>query len=256
MRSRLAFTLIELLVVIAIISLLVSILLPSLNRAKSLARTVMCVSNVRTINIALTIYVEENTYYPPLQGTTIYPPTGEITTTPWFYLLYEQMPGLAGHSAGVNADSNFLTCPEAPEWLSTWGHDAAYGYNFKSFAAGRGLPNQSVWPGNYTDLAKVTADDVPRPADKFFTGDGAFGHYSPTFNVTHGDWLDSPSVAHPTPLAQQQSTATQRHNGWTVANMGYADGHAATDGRALFDGSKEGNLWNYDNWALGDAWAW
>lgn len=54
-----AFTLIELLVVIAIISLLVSILLPSLSRAKMLARRVVCQSNLRIMSLALTMYEQE-----------------------------------------------------------------------------------------------------------------------------------------------------------------------------------------------------
>ena len=56
---------IELLVVIAIIALLVSILLPSLNRAKELARRVICMSRERNIGIAAITYAGDNdTYFP------------------------------------------------------------------------------------------------------------------------------------------------------------------------------------------------
>ncbi|MBN1553361.1 MAG: prepilin-type N-terminal cleavage/methylation domain-containing protein [Phycisphaerae bacterium] len=54
-----AFTLIELLVVIAIISLLVSILVPSLRQAKELAREVTCLSNARNIGVVLQFYAQD-----------------------------------------------------------------------------------------------------------------------------------------------------------------------------------------------------
>ena len=57
--QRLAFTLIELLVVIAILSLLVSILIPSLNRAKFLAKNVICQSNLHQIGLALVTYTAD-----------------------------------------------------------------------------------------------------------------------------------------------------------------------------------------------------
>ena len=63
------FTLIELLVVIAIISLLVAILIPSLKRAKELARRSACASNLHQAHLALLVYAADNkAYYPMAHG--------------------------------------------------------------------------------------------------------------------------------------------------------------------------------------------
>lgn len=58
-RARSAFTLIELLVVIAIIGLLVSILLPSLSKAREQAKTIVCLNNIRAMSTAVLTYSAE-----------------------------------------------------------------------------------------------------------------------------------------------------------------------------------------------------
>lgn len=56
MRRKKGFTLIELLVVIAIIALLVSILMPSLSKARELAKRAVCSTNQKGIGTAMALY--------------------------------------------------------------------------------------------------------------------------------------------------------------------------------------------------------
>jgi len=64
--AKQAFTLIELLVVIAIIAILITIVTPSLARAKRRAESVYCQSNLRQIMLAAVVYTENNNGFFPI----------------------------------------------------------------------------------------------------------------------------------------------------------------------------------------------
>ena len=59
-KRKLGFTLIELLVVIAIIALLISILLPSLSRARELSKRLVCAANLKGIGTSCKLYANDN----------------------------------------------------------------------------------------------------------------------------------------------------------------------------------------------------
>ena len=65
MRRTKGFTLVELLVVVAIIAVLASLLLPSLGRARELARQATCMANLKSTSSAIETYKADNKSRPP-----------------------------------------------------------------------------------------------------------------------------------------------------------------------------------------------
>ena len=107
-----AFTLIELLVVISIISLLISILLPALGKAKASARLMACTSNLRQQSIAFATYGNSyNQKIPNGWGRHL-----DLKNTGWWAALYTdtKIKDYYGCPAGTDVTEVKVSYPDAP----------------------------------------------------------------------------------------------------------------------------------------------
>ena len=131
-------------------SLLVSILLPSLSQTKSLAKQTVCLHNLHGIGLATQIYVSEYEQYPPAwQGSECR----------WMDLLKPFM----------SKKSSIYRCPSDPEQIAvTWDPEIilSYGINCFRFAD----RTHCFWYG-------VRAGDVRRPGGTILFADCTPGKY-------------------------------------------------------------------------------
>lgn len=143
MDKRNGFAMIELLVVISIVTLLLSILLPSLERSRSLARRVVCSSNVKQLIIANELYAMNwnDAYVPVVDGSILNKrrPT-DADPAPYAWVSNSQFRGYMAFDektndnlGGMTVLPRTLSCPEdrlvKEDRVSAYGTLASYGYN-------------------------------------------------------------------------------------------------------------------------------
>ena len=110
------FTLIELLVVVAIIALLVSILLPSLERAHAQAKVAPCAANLHQLGMGLTMYTQDHRERLP----HIYAPAGQApffggdSGDRWFNLVSPYMGPYETPQDGFG--ENYMRCPQMAQF--------------------------------------------------------------------------------------------------------------------------------------------
>lgn len=237
---RNGFTLIELLVVISIIALLVSILLPSLARARALARKTVCLANLRRLAMGGHFYVEGDGVFPPVRMK--YNPDGSAYVNDfgrskprWQWFMVDGVgPAIApdpyekpfGDGETTTMTNDYFLCPSLTDKHERDIRNGAYGYNYQYLGDSR-----SVSGGKYTNFP-VKESRVRTPAKMIFLGDSRGG------DVPHGKHsytLDPPMLAASRGVTKFGPTAGKdgpighspvedRHA--KLGNVSFVDGHA------------------------------
>ena len=229
------FTLVELLVVISIIALLLAVLMPSLNRARQQAQSMVCKANLRTIGQVELLYATANDGY--LVATR-----GDRPGNSGFYWA-AQLWALF-HSTEIPLSSDRGAKPiKKPDWLccsaeknfsdngrhnlSTWG-DVFLGYNFwlANICYTRNSTGQAWIQGNNNPPhAKIIK--MKRPSDAVANADGHYIHF-PGHRIYTDKYDANGDIQEPYGSGLGFLCVKYRHKGGNGLNILLWDGHVGS----------------------------
>ncbi len=177
----LGFTLVELLVVIAIIALLLSILMPSLAKARSMAMRLKCAHNLKQINLAVNMYLNGNEdTYPCAQDPL---PAGYGATElaeVWLWMGRGWRSFLEPYlSTKVSkANPSVLFCPEDPADKDKY-EATSYAYSMAFYHSPQQIDDMNDKSDTYSNpqpSIPQQCSDVANPSGKILIGEWSSNH--------------------------------------------------------------------------------